>query len=142
MPGSEVALFARHKRIRLREIIPAIERRYAVDPAHRALFGVSRSTVGALDSCANGGVSFAACVLVAPAVDPGNLHAVLPALGARTRFIIETGTYDLPLVTDARALSRALRRRALGVSFHESPEGHNHTAWKKRLPDLLEHLFR
>ncbi len=68
-------------------------------------------------------------------------RAVLPTADRKTRFLIETGTYDVPLITDARALRRELERRVQSVHSVESPEGHNHTAFRARLPAVLEALF-
>jgi enterochelin esterase-like enzyme len=124
-----------------REIVPLIERRYQVAESRRTLMGLSRSTVGALDACVNGGVRFAACALLAPAVAPAQLPALLRGPAAGPRFLIETGTYDIPLVTDARVLRRSLEARHFTVSYVESPQGHNHTAFRARLPALLRALF-
>jgi enterochelin esterase-like enzyme len=123
------------------EIIPMLERRYRVDSHRRSVIGLSRSTVGALDACANGSVRFERCALMAPAIPKRQFGAVLPPPGTSTRVFIETGTYDIPLVTDARALRRALEGRGLSVHFVESPEGHNRTAFRARLPALMEQLF-
>ena len=123
------------------EIVPMLERRYRVARDRRALLGLSRSTVGALDTCAHGAVAFEACALLAPAIPSKQFEAVLPPAGSQTRVLIETGTYDVPLVTDARALGRALEHRAVPVHYVESPEGHNHTAFRARLPVLMEQLF-
>lgn len=123
------------------EIIPQLERRYAVEPRRRALLGLSRSTVGALDTCVNGGIAFDACVLVAPAIGRRQFPVVLPAAPVDTRILIETGTYDVPLITDARALRDEMERRQLSVRYVESPQGHNHTAFRDRLPALMKDVF-
>jgi enterochelin esterase-like enzyme len=123
------------------EIVPMLERRYGIAHGHRALMGLSRSTVGALDTCANGAIAFDACALLAPAIPARQFAAVLPASGTPTRWLIETGVYDIPLVNDARALRAELERRALSVHYVESPEGHNHTAFQARLPPMMELLF-
>jgi enterochelin esterase-like enzyme len=123
------------------EIVPLIESRYAVAPGRRALMGVSRSTVGALDTCVNGALKFEACALIAPAVPAAQLQRVTGAAGRATRVLIETGTYDIPLVSGARALHRALEQRHAPVHYVESPQGHNHTAFRSRLPDVVKTLF-
>lgn len=124
-----------------REIVPLIEGRYAVVPGRRALMGLSRSTVGALDTCVHGGVSFETCVLIAPAVPAAQMPAMLKGAGGPTRFLIETGTYDIPLVSDARALRGALDAHHAPVRYVESPQGHNHTAVRSRLPAVMTDLF-
>lgn len=124
-----------------REIVPLIEGRYRVVPGRRALLGLSRSTAGALDACVNGPVTFAACVLMAPAVPSRHLPALTGRAGRTTRFVIETGTYDMPLVSDARALRGALEQRRVPVRYFESPQGHNHTAFRSRLPAVMIGLF-
>jgi enterochelin esterase-like enzyme len=123
------------------EIIPFIEHRYKTARDHRGLMGLSRSTVGALDTCAHGTIAFEACALLAPAIPAEQFRVVLPTADLKTRFFIETGTYDVPLITDARALRRELERRTRSVHYVESPEGHNHTAFRARLPALLQALF-
>jgi enterochelin esterase-like enzyme len=123
------------------EIVPAIERRYGSANGHRAILGLSRSTVGALDTCANGGVAFDACLLVAPAVAPAQFPRVLPRHVTPTRFALASGTYDIPLVTDARALRDEMQRRGLSVQYSELPQGHNHTAFRAALPALLQSAF-
>jgi enterochelin esterase-like enzyme len=123
------------------EIVPLIEARYAAGPGRRALMGLSRSTVGALDTCVNARVKFEACALVAPAIPPRHLAALTGSAGASTRFIIETGTYDVPLVSDARALRGALEQRHAPIRYAESPQGHNHTAFRSRLPAVMMELF-
>jgi len=123
------------------EIVPVIEAGYGVAAGRRALMGLSRSTVGALDTCVNGGIAFEACALIAPAIPSAQLPRLTGSAGAATRFFIETGTYDLPLVSDARALRRALEQRHAPVNYTESPQGHNHTAFRGRLPDVMKALF-
>jgi len=123
------------------EIVPSIERRYAGTNPHRAIMGLSRSTVGALDTCANSGIRFDACILVAPAIAPRQFGTVLPQTGTTTRFAIATGTYDIPLIADARALRDELQRRRLAVDYAEQPQGHNHTAFRAALPALLRAAF-
>jgi enterochelin esterase-like enzyme len=123
-----------------REIVPLIEGRYAVRPGRRVLMGLSRSTVGALDTCINGTLAFEACALIAPAVPAAQLSA-LPRDKPGARFLIESGTYDIPLVTGARALRRALEARHAAVAYFESPQGHNHTAFRSRLPAVMTALF-
>jgi enterochelin esterase-like enzyme len=129
------------------EIVPAIERRFASANVRRALMGLSRSTVGALDTCVNGGLRFEACILVAPAIPPRQFGSLLPLPGSAmpfafaTRFAIATGTYDIPLVADARALRDELQRRRLSVQYSEEPQGHNHTAFRAALPRLMRGHF-
>jgi enterochelin esterase-like enzyme len=125
----------------LDEIVPSIERRFAGTNPRRAIMGLSRSTVGALDTCVNGGIHFDACILVAPAIAPRQFATLLPPAGSATRFAIATGTYDIPLVADARALRDELQRRRLAVRYSEQPQGHNHTAFRAALPALMRTMF-
>lgn len=108
---------------------------------HRALMGLSRSTVGALDACVNERVTFESCVLLAPAIPEGAFDVLMPPGLHPARFIIEAGTYDIPLVSGARTLHAEMRRRGLSVKYTESPEGHNHAAFRARLPAVLEEMF-
>jgi hypothetical protein len=125
----------------LDEIVPSIERHFAGTNPHRAIMGLSRSTVGALDTCVNGGIRFDACILMAPAIAPRQFATLLPPAGSATRFAIATGTYDIPLVADARALRDELQRRRLAVRYSEQPQGHNHTAFRAALPALMRTAF-
>ena len=57
------------------------------------------------------------------------------------RFAIATGTYDIPLVADARALRDELQRRRLSLQYTEQPQGHNHTAFRAALHALMRIAF-
>ena len=124
------------------EIVPAIEQRYNLAAGARSVLGFSRSTVGALDTALNSGVPFARCGLVAPAMNAQTIAALLKARdGVLPRVTIAVGTYDVPLIDDAKALRRALESRGVPFDWIEAPEGHNHTAWKAQLPRLLTSWF-
>ena len=75
------------------EIVPMLERRYRIARDRRSLLGLSRSTLGALDTCAHGSILFDACALLAPAIPASRFDDVLPAKGSHTRILIETGQY-------------------------------------------------
>jgi len=119
------------------EIVPLIEQRYQTLRTRRAVMGLSRSAVGALDACANGGIRVDACALVAPAIAPKYFAGVLPPADSTMRVVIAAGTYDLPLIDEARALRDTLRQRRVPMEYSESPDGHNHTAFRARLPWML-----
>lgn len=124
------------------EIVPLIEERYRVIPGARAVLGFSRSAVGALDAALNGSVPFTRCALVAPAMNPDVRAALFKSGKPRdTRVTIAAGTYDIPLIDDARALRRELDGRRVPVEWLEVPEGHNHTAWRAQLERLLPSWF-
>jgi enterochelin esterase-like enzyme len=119
------------------EIVPAIEARVPASGEGRAVLGFSRSTVGALDAALNGGVRFSRVGLIAPAMNPPILKALLEKPVSTPVVTIMAGTYDVPLVEDARALRSALDAKRLKYDWLEIPEGHNHTAWRAQLPKLL-----
>ena len=120
------------------EIVPAVERRYPAVGDSRAILGLSRSAVGALDVAVTSGVRFQRCGLLAPAIAPQAAASILErAKGALPQVTVLAGTYDVPLIDDARALRRLLERRGASPQWIETPEGHNHTAWKNLLPHLL-----
>jgi enterochelin esterase-like enzyme len=124
------------------EIVPAVEGRYGILAGSRALLGMSRSTVGALDVCVNSKVAFQRCGLVAPAINSQAALAILKhPKGAWPRVTILAGTYDVPLIDDARTLRASLTTRGVPLEWIEAPEGHNHTAWKGMLPSLLTSWF-
>ena len=79
--------------------------------------------------------------LIAPAIPANHLPALTGSAAAPMRFIIETGTYDVPLVSEARALRRALAQRHAPVRYVESPQRHNHTAFGSRLPAVMRDVF-
>jgi enterochelin esterase-like enzyme len=124
------------------EIVKMIEERYPIVPGARGVLGFSRSTVGALDVAVNSGTPFAYCGLVAPAMTAPMMASILkrPA-GALPRVTILAGTYDIPLIEDARALRTALGAHHVPVDWFEIAEGHNHTAWRAQLPKLLTTWF-
>ena len=124
------------------EIVPAIERRYPVAAGWRGIVGFSRSTMGALDVSLNAAIPFQRCGLVAPAIPPSAAASLLAhATGGRPQVTILAGGYDVPLIDDARALRGALTTRGVPLEWIETPEGHNHTAWKSLLPRLLTSWF-
>jgi len=124
------------------EIVPAIESRYDVAAGSRAVLGFSRSTVGALDVALNGALPFRRCGLVAPAIPPAAAASLLKqAKGALPQVTVLAGTYDVPLIDDARTLRTALAARGVPLEWIEAPEGHNHTAWRSQLPRLLTSWF-
>ena len=122
------------------EVVPMIEQRYPMQ-GNRAVIGFSRSTVGALDAGLNGNVSFARIGLVAPAMNAPTLQALLKEPRATPYVTILAGTYDIPLIEDARALRSALQSRKVPQEWFEVPEGHNHTAWQAQLRRLLPSWF-
>jgi len=120
------------------EIVPMIEQRYPLIAGARGVLGFSRSTVGALDAAINSKVPFARCGLVAPAANPPTLAALLKSpANTSARVTILAGTYDIPLIDDAKAIRRALEEHRVQLDWMEVPEGHNHTAWKALLPRFL-----
>ena len=124
------------------EIVPAVERRHGVAADSRAILGFSRSTVGALDVALNGAIPFQRCGLVAPAIPPQTTASLLKQTkGAFPQVTVLAGKYDVPLIDDARALRAALASRGVPLEWIETPEGHNHTAWKGLLPRLLTSWF-
>jgi len=123
------------------EIVPAIEQRYPLAGRARGVLGFSRSTVGALDAAINGSVPFTHVGLVAPAMNQPTLASLVKAPRVTPRVTVVAGTYDIPLIEDARALRSALRSRNIAHDWIEFPEGHNHTAWRSQLPRLLTAWF-
>jgi enterochelin esterase-like enzyme len=123
------------------ELVPMIEERYALAPGARALLGFSRSSVGALDAGLNGSVAFHHLGLVAPAMNAATLAALVKAPRARPHVTVVAGTYDIPLIEDARALRETLRLHRIPHDWFDFPEGHNHTAWRAQLPRLLTAWF-
>ena len=120
------------------EIVPAMERRYPIVAGARAILGFSRSTVGALDVALNGSVAFSRCGLVAPAMDEVTRRALFKERsGPLPHVTILAGSYDIPLIEDAKALRLALDADHAAPDWFEVPQGHNHTAWKALLPRLL-----
>jgi enterochelin esterase-like enzyme len=120
------------------EIVRAIEQRYPIVAGSRGVLGFSRSSVGALDAAWNGTVPFSRCGLVAPAMSQTVLGAMFKSRqGPIPRVTILAGSYDIPLIDDAKALRLELAARHAAPEWFEVPQGHNHTAWKALLPELL-----
>jgi enterochelin esterase-like enzyme len=120
------------------EIVPAMERRYPIVAGARAVLGFSRSTVGALDVALNGSATFSRCGLVAPAMDETTRRALFKQRSGPLPLVtILAGTYDIPLIENAKAVRSALEAHHATIEWFEVPQGHNHTAWKALLPGLL-----
>ena len=123
------------------EIVKVIEKQFPLLNQSRAVIGFSRSTVGALDAALNGTVPFARCGLVAPAMNSPTLLSVTRTPRAKPHVTILAGTYDIPLIDDARALRKTLLSRRVPQEWLEIPQGHNHIAWRAQLSTLLPAWF-
>ena len=57
------------------------------------------------------------------------------------RFYLDAGRYEQIILDNARRANLLLRARGYPVTYREAPVGHNHTAWRDRLPDAYTALW-
>ncbi len=124
------------------DLLPDTARRFAVagDPAHRAVVGVSRGAVGAVDLARTEAAAFGFCGLLIPATEPvpvvEALRAQPPLASLRVSAVL--ALYDAHWLDDGRRLVDALRGRGATVESVEVPEGHGVETWRRHVGMLLE----
>ncbi len=138
--ASDYALDPTWRALFLDELLPYLDRRLNVarDAAHRAVVGVSRGAVGALDLARFAEARFGSCGLLIPAYRPVPLPAALAerALpGLRADLVL--ARYDARWLDDGRQLAATLRAAGAAVTVVEVPEGHATETWRRALPDVL-----
>ena len=120
----------------VREVLPYAER--DGPPPSRAVVGVSRSAIAAIDIAFHNPDLFAGCGLLIPSTFPTDLTARIARLEAKAiRFAIVTARYDARWLGEGRELHEALNARGYELSYREVPEGHNVQTWRTHLDDVL-----
>jgi enterochelin esterase-like enzyme len=107
-------------------------------PPMRAVIGVSRSAIAALDLVWHYPDLFDRCGLLIPSTYPTALTQLIADSAAKpVQFSIVAGRYDTRWLEDGRALATVLRKRGYQLTYREVPEGHNPQTWRGHLDDVL-----
>ncbi|MEM9293392.1 MAG: alpha/beta hydrolase-fold protein [Acidobacteriota bacterium] len=132
------------RRMMVEEIVPRVDASYPTlqDPSGRLLVGGSRGALAAVDLAHTHPQVFGHVAAIAPAVSGSDLVSTIaesPRVAMDPYVLI--GRYDRRWAPDGYALAEALRSAGYSPTVVEVPEGHSLTAWRLRLPAMLEHFF-
>jgi enterochelin esterase-like enzyme len=150
--SEEYSLSDSYVRLTLEELVPRIDRDYRTDarPQARVIGGASMGGIVAAGLALEHPQVFggALCQSGAYQVKDGHvLHLAAQHPRRDRRFWVDVGLYDLDFGGDANLLHAArrfrdaLRSSGYPLRYVETPEGHNWTNWRARLPDALRWLF-
>ena len=119
-------------------LVPAIEGTLAFPPPARAVIGVSRGAIAAIDLAWHHPDLFSRCGLLIPSIYPTDLPEVIASSPAKPlRFAMVTARYDTRWLSEGRALQKAMESRGYQLTYREVPEGHNVQTWRAHLDDVL-----
>lgn len=142
--GLEYRAHAGYRRMITEELLPIVERAYRVErvPERRAVAGCSRGGLAALDLALRRPDLFGQIGVIAPALSPLTVTALLTDTDPKTqRFFILGLRYDVRFGADADTLARALATGGAWVDYTVLSEGHTLATWAGRFPELLAMLF-
>lgn len=126
------------------ELLPMIDQNYRTQPTRngRLIVGGSRGGLCATDLVSHHGDVFAMAAPIAPALKPTDLLAQLAEDQTHpVSFFVIGCLYDERFYPDAVALNKHLQQKGWPVTYIEIPEGHNATAWSRRIDEILRHFF-
>jgi glucoamylase len=134
-----------------RTLVPSVDARYRTLPTRdaRALSGASLGGVISVWTALRHPETFARVAGLSTSfqIDEGRVLSALAKLddGARRRqplrFYLDAGRYEPVIFDTSRRANLLLRARGYPVTYREAPVGHNHTAWRDRLPDAYAALW-
>jgi enterochelin esterase family protein len=134
-----------------RTLVPFVDARYRTRPARdaRALSGASLGGVISVWTALRHPETFARVAGLSTSfqLDGGRLLSALATLDGGTRrrhplrFYLDAGRYEPVILDTTRRANITLRARGYPVTYREAPVGHNHTAWRDRLPDAYAALW-
>jgi len=156
----EYAADERHARFITHDLVPAIERRFPVDPRPeaRAIMGASFGAVASLATAWYHPGVFGGLLLQSGSfafTDIGDEHPRGPLFDPVVRFMngfrespgqpagrlfVSCGTYE-SLIYENRSLVPLLQAHGMEVRYVESRDGHNWENWRDRLREALAWLF-
>lgn len=120
------------------ELVPSIERGLPAPPPMRAVIGVSRGAIAAIDLAWQHPNLFGLCGLLIPSTYPTDLTAVIGRGPVRPiRFAMITARYDARWLSEGQALKEVLDSKGYQLAYREVPEGHNVQTWRAHLDDVL-----
>ena len=142
--GEEYRMNPKFREMMTREILTLIDTNYRTiaNRRGRLVVGGSRGGLAAMDLVSHHPDLFSMCAPLAPALNP------MPAFDALRKtqlpsvsFFVLGCLYDQRFLPDAHALAKELKQKGWPVVYKEIPEGHNVTAWKRRIDEILIHFF-
>ncbi len=130
--------FVQHERFVLQEAIPQLERKYALKPKSRWLFGCSNGADWVLRMLARHPTAFAGGV----ALSPSNATTFAAQSQATALSLyLQAGLYEDKNFKTARAMKSAAEAAGMRVTYHERASGHDSIAWREELPTAIKWLF-
>ena len=149
-----------HARWISRELVPALESRYALigHPSGRCLMGSSFGAVASLSTAVRYPRTYGSLLLQSGSfvfTDIGTEHGEGPAFDPVVRFMnryrarpvkvaerlfISCGVFE-PLIVPNRSMVPVFTEAGMAVNYVESPDGHNWESWRDRLRDGLSWIF-
>jgi enterochelin esterase family protein len=119
-------------------MLPQIEETLPNAPSARAVIGVSRGAVAAIDLAWHHPDIFSRCGVLIPSTSPTDLTDQISRAAAKPiRFSIVAGRYDVEWLKEGQALREALDARGYAHTYREVPEGHAVQTWRAHLDDVL-----
>jgi enterochelin esterase-like enzyme len=134
-----------------RTLVPLVDTRYRTRATRdaRALSGASLGGVISVWTALRHPETFARVAGLSTSfqIDEGRVLSALARLDDETRrrqplrFYLDAGHYEQIILDTGRRANLTLRARGYPVTYREAPVGHNHTAWRDRLPDAYVALW-
>ncbi|MFL6255611.1 MAG: alpha/beta hydrolase-fold protein, partial [Pyrinomonadaceae bacterium] len=134
-----------------RTLVPFVDTRYRTRPTRdaRALAGASLGGVISVWTALRHPETFARVAGLSTSfqIDEERILAALARLDDAERlrhplrFYLDAGHYEQIILDNGRRANLLLRARGYPVTYREAPVGHNHTAWRDRLPDAYAALW-
>jgi enterochelin esterase-like enzyme len=132
------------RRFFLDELVPWAEQRVrmSANPAERAVVGVSRGAIAALDLAMHAPERFGRCGLLIPSFAPTRILEVLSESPTRPiSFAVVAAAFDRQWLRDAQTLEGILDAKGYERRMQVVQEGHNVQAWRAHIDEVLVPFF-
>lgn len=132
------------RRFFLDELIPWVEDQVMVSnqARERAVIGVSRGAIAALDLALHAPEGFGGCGLLIPSFAPTSILGTLAdGPKAAVRFAVVAGAFDREWLAEAQTLEVVLEGRGYDSQVRVVQEGHNVQTWRSHIDDVLVPFF-
>lgn len=132
------------RRFFLDELIPWAEQQVSMsdDPEERAIVGVSRGAIPALDLAMHAPDRFGRCGLLIPSFAPTPILDVLSDAPTKPiSFAVVAAAFDREWLLEAQTLEVVLDAKGYERRMRVVQEGHNVQAWRAHLDDVLVPFF-